>query len=230
MIEGASDEKLNQLKDDLQRARTEKEMQRTIRKAEFDADRQARDEAARGRHDDMMNQLRTMRELLHEQRESQMQQVEQMERRHAERVRRHETMLGQLSDVQATVASFRDERRAHSAQCVEEHARAKAGGYLAGSVSDVRLHSDELFFWFWAKDAEAVKQVLESVAETRDELHSVADGMGFPYRLIEWSLIIRVNRATGRLDSPPRRITTYLVGECVRAGEYVLGRWCLRGC
>jgi len=146
MIEGTSDEKLTQLKEDLQRARTEQETQRTIRNAEIDADRQARDEAARGRHDDMMNQLRTMRELLREQRESQTQQVEQMERRHAEGVHRHETTLRQVSDVQATVASFRDERRAHSAQCAEEHARAKAGGYPADSVSDVGLHSDEFFF------------------------------------------------------------------------------------
>lgn len=132
MIEGTSDEKLKQLKEDLERARAEQETQRTLRKAEMDADRQAHDEAARGRHDDMMGQLRAMRELLREQHESQTQRVEQGEQRHAEEVRRHETTLRQMSDVQAAVASFRDERRAHSEQCAEEHARAKAGGYPRG--------------------------------------------------------------------------------------------------
>ena len=129
MIEGTSDEKLKQLKEDLQRTRAEQETQRTLRKAEIDAGTQARDEVVRGRHDDMMSQLRAMRELLREQREAQTQQVEQMDQRYAEEVRRHETTLGQVSDVQATVASFRDERRAHSEQCAEEHARARAGGY-----------------------------------------------------------------------------------------------------
>ena len=132
MIEGTPDEKLNQLKEDVQRARAEQETQRTLRNAEVDADRQARDETARGRHDDMMSQLSAMRELLREQREAQTQQVEQMDQRHAEEVRRHETTLGQVSDVQAAVASFRDERRAHSEQCAEEHARAKAGGLPRG--------------------------------------------------------------------------------------------------
>ena len=88
-------------------------------------------------------------------------------------------------------------------------------------------------YFFGTKDAEAVKQVLESVVETRKELRSVADGMTFgPLIFSEWCLIIRrvrVNRATGRLDSPPRRTTTHLVGECVRAGEYVLRRCCLTG-
>jgi hypothetical protein len=47
------------------------------------------------------------------------------------------------------------------------------------------------FFVFGTKDAEAVKQVFESVVETREELRSVADGMTLgPPILNEWSLII----------------------------------------
>ena len=50
-------------------------------------------------------------------------------------------------------------------------------GYPAVSVLGVGLHGDEKPFIFGTKDAEAVKQVFESVVETREELRSVADGM-----------------------------------------------------
>jgi len=129
MVQGTSNDKLELLKQELQHARAEQETHRALRKAEIDAEDQARDEAALGRHEDMMGQLRAMRELLHEQRASQAQQVEQMEQRHAEEVRRHESTLRQMSDVQDTVTSFHDEQRAHSEQHAEERARAKAGGY-----------------------------------------------------------------------------------------------------
>jgi chromosome segregation ATPase len=148
MIEGTSDEKLNLLKEDVQRARAEQEAERALRRVEIDAEKQARAEAAQGRHDNMMNQLRAMRELLHEQRESQAERVEQMERRHAEEVRRHETTLGQMSDVQAAVSSFRDERRAHSAQLAEERARAKAGGSNPTHGFDCR--SDDILNEFYS--------------------------------------------------------------------------------
>lgn len=66
-------------------------------------------------------------------------------------------------------------------------------GTPADYVLDVRFDSDENCF-FWTKDAEAVKQVLEIVVETREELHSVADGMTLGSLILnEWSLIIRVN-------------------------------------
>jgi hypothetical protein len=131
MIEGTSDsdDKLRLLKEDLQRARAEQEAQRALRKAEIGADEQARDDVARGRRDDLTGQLRAIRQLLGEQRESQTERVEQMERRHAEEVRRHETTLRHMSDIQAAVTSLRDEGRAHSEQIAEERARAKAGGY-----------------------------------------------------------------------------------------------------
>jgi len=64
-------------------------------------------------------------------------------------------------------------------------------GTPAVSVLDVGLHSDVNLFFFGTKDAEAVKQVFESVVETREELRSVADGMPLgPLILSEWSLII----------------------------------------
>jgi hypothetical protein len=131
MIEGTSDsdEKLRLLKEDLQRARAEQEAQRALRKAEIGADEQARDDVARGRRDDMTDQLRAIRQLLGEQRESQTERVELMERHHAEEVRRHETTFRHMSDIQAAVTSLRDEGRAHSEQIAEERARAKAGGY-----------------------------------------------------------------------------------------------------
>ncbi|KAH9992643.1 hypothetical protein BJV77DRAFT_1002028 [Russula vinacea] len=138
MIQGTSNDKLEQLKEDLKRARAEQETHRALRRAEIDAEKQARADAARGRHEDMMSQMRAMRELLHEQRESQAQRVEQMDQRHAEQVRQHESTVKQMSD------------RARSEQHAEEHALAKA-------------------------DIEAAKKVSESVAETRDELLSVAD-------------------------------------------------------
>ncbi|KAF8482869.1 hypothetical protein DFH94DRAFT_730154 [Russula ochroleuca] len=150
MIQGTSNDKLELLKEDLQRARAEQETQRTIRKVEIDAEKQAREDAARGRHEDMINQMRAMRELLHGQRESQAQRVEQMDQRHAEQVRQHESTVRQMSDIQAAVTSLHDEQRARSEQHAEEHALAKA-------------------------DVEAAKKMSESVAETRDELLSIAD-------------------------------------------------------
>ncbi|KAH9957929.1 hypothetical protein BC827DRAFT_1222384 [Russula dissimulans] len=150
MIRDTSDERLKSLKEDLQRARAEQERHQTLRKTETDAETQAREEAAERRHEDTMSQLRAMRELLEEQRESQAKQVEEMEQRDAERVQRHETTLGQISGLQAAVTSLRDERRAHSEQLAEKHAHAKA-------------------------DAEAIKKVTESVAETREQLLSMAD-------------------------------------------------------
>jgi hypothetical protein len=128
MIQGTSNDKLELLKEDLQRARAEQETQRALRKAEFDADKQAREEAARGRHEDMMSQLRAMRELLHDQRESHARQVEQMEQRHAEEVQRHESTVGQMSDIQVGVSSLHDERQACVEQHAEKHALANAGG------------------------------------------------------------------------------------------------------
>ena len=66
-------------------------------------------------------------------------------------------------------------------------------GTPAVSVLGVGLHGDEKPFGFGTKDAEAVKQVFESVVETREELRSVADGMCMtlgPPILNEWGLII----------------------------------------
>jgi hypothetical protein len=128
MIQGTSNDKLELLKEELQRARAEQATQRALREAEIDAEKQTREEAGRGRHEDMMSQLRAMRELLHDQRQSQAHQVEQIEQRHAEEVRRHESTLRQMSDVQAAVTSLHDEQRARFEQH-EEHALANAGGY-----------------------------------------------------------------------------------------------------
>ena len=132
---GTSDEKLRLLKEELQRTRAEQEKQRTIWTAETNATKQRRDEAARERHGDIMGQLKAMRELLSEQRESQAQQREQMEQRHAGESRLHEDTLKQMSDVQTAVTSLRDERRADWEQRAEEHARVKAGRYLKMSTS-----------------------------------------------------------------------------------------------
>ena len=223
MIQGTSNDKLEQLKEDLKRARAEQETHRALRRAEIDAEKQARADAARGRHEDMMSQMRAMRELLHDQRESQAQRVEQMDQRHAEQVRQHESTVKQMSDVQATLTSLHDEQRARSEQHAEEHALAKAGGYP-------RLPMDVTFqiMRFNPKDIEAAKKVSESVAETRDELLSVADGMTISYLTMDESnLMNRLsagNRTARRIDSPTRGITTYFVGECIRAGECVLER------
>lgn len=129
MVQGTSNDKLELLKQELQHARAEQETHRAFRKAEIDAEKQARDEAARGRHEDTMSQLRAMRELLHEQRASQAQRVEQMEQRHAEEARRDESTLKHMSDLQGAVTSLHEEKQARSEQCAEERARAKAGGY-----------------------------------------------------------------------------------------------------
>jgi hypothetical protein len=144
MIGGASDEKLKLLKEDLQRTRAEQEAQRALRKAEVDAENQARDEAARGRHDDMMSQLRAMRMLLSEQRESQTQQVEQMDRRHAEHAQQHETTLRQMSDIQAVATALRDGHRVYFEPLAEERAREKAGGYPRFPV---RCQSSEMMMF-----------------------------------------------------------------------------------
>ncbi len=129
MNQGTSTNKLDQLKQVLQQAREEQETHRALRKAEIDAEKQARDDAARGRHEDMMSQLTAMREILHDQHASQAQQVEQMELRHAEGVRRQENTRRQTSDIRDAVTSLQDEQRAHSEHRAEERARAKAGGY-----------------------------------------------------------------------------------------------------
>ncbi len=36
-----------------------------------------------------------------------------------------------------------------------------------------------MMIWFGSKDTDAVKKMSETVAETRDELLSIADGMNF---------------------------------------------------
>ena len=176
MVQGTPNEKLELLKQELQHARTEQETHRALQKAEIDAEKQARDEAARRRHEDMMNQLRAMRELLHEQRASQAQQVEQMEQRHAEEAQRDEGTLKQMSDLQNAVTFLHEEQGARSEQHAEERARAKAGGY--SRFSDGRQSVNlQMMMWFEYKDTEAVKKMTEAVAETRDELLSIADGM-----------------------------------------------------
>jgi hypothetical protein len=129
MSQGTPNDKLELLKQELQHARTEQETHRARRKAEIDAEKQARNEAARGRHEDMMSQMRAMRELLHEQRASQAQRVEQMEQRHAEEARRDEGTLRQMSDLQDAVTFLHEEQGARSEQHAEERALAKAGGY-----------------------------------------------------------------------------------------------------
>jgi hypothetical protein len=136
MIQGTSNDKLGLLKEELQRARAEQETQRALRRAEIDAEKQAREEAGRGRHEDTMNRLRAMRELLHDQRQSQAQQVEQIEQHHAEEVQRHESMLKEMSNIQAAVTSLHDERRARFEQHEEEHALAQAGGYSCQLLID----------------------------------------------------------------------------------------------
>ncbi|KAH9978573.1 hypothetical protein BGW80DRAFT_1248944 [Lactifluus volemus] len=145
----ASDERIRLLKEELQHARAERDRQRALHKAENDAEKESRDKAARERHEGTMNQLRAMRELLFEQRESQAQEKGRMEERHAEEVRLHETTLKQMSDVRTAVGSLRDESRADWEQRAEEQARIKA-------------------------DSEtAVKKLSESVAETREQLLSL---------------------------------------------------------
>ena len=129
MVQGTPNDKLELLKQEVQHARAEQETHRALRKTEIDAEKQARDEAARGRHEDTMSQLRAMRELLQEQRSSQAQQAEQMEQRHAEEAQRDESTLRQMSDLQGAVSSLHDEHWVHSEQRAEERARAKAGGY-----------------------------------------------------------------------------------------------------
>ena len=176
MVQGTSNDKLELLKQELQHARAEQETHQALRKAEIDAEKQARDEAARGRHEDMMGQLRAMRELLHEQRSSQIQQVEQMEQRHAEEARRDEGTLRQMSDLQDAVTSLHDEQWVRSEQRAEERARAKAGGYPRFPM-DVNASTLKMMIWFESKDTESVKHMSETVAETRDELLSIADGM-----------------------------------------------------
>jgi hypothetical protein len=126
----ATDERIKLLKEDLQRARAEREAQRTLHMSELAAAKQSRDEAALERREDMMSQLRTMRELLGVQQESQAQCSDQTKQRHAEEMRWRVDTVSQMSDVQAALASLRDERRAADEQRVEEHARTNAGMYL----------------------------------------------------------------------------------------------------
>jgi hypothetical protein len=176
MVQGTSADKLELLKQELQHARAERETHRALRKAEIDAEKRARDEAVRGRHEDTTSQLRAMRELLHEQRASQAQQVEQMEQHHAEEARRDESTLRQMSDLQDAVTSLHEEKWARSEQHAEERARANAGGYPR-FLMDVNASTFKMMMWFESKDTEAVKKMSETVAETRDELLSIADGM-----------------------------------------------------
>ncbi len=66
----------------------------------------------------------------------------------------------------------------------------------------------------------------ETVAETRDELLSIADGMNL-VPLYRWRVEPdgpppASNRTTGGINSPSRRIATYFIGECIRSGECVL--------
>ncbi|KAI0266825.1 hypothetical protein BC834DRAFT_873712 [Gloeopeniophorella convolvens] len=145
------DEKLRSLREELQRARAERDAQRSLYEADIAAARQSRDDTAHERHEDMMSQLRSMRELLSTQRESQAHQREQLEQRHAEEERRHEDTLRKVSDIQAAVSSLRDDQRADFERHAEEHARAKA------------------------EFEEAVKVVTEDTAQTREHLHSLAD-------------------------------------------------------
>ncbi|KAF8274503.1 hypothetical protein EI94DRAFT_1713609 [Lactarius quietus] len=145
-----TNEKLKLLKEDLQRARAEREEQRTLRMAEIAAAKQSRDETTLERRDDIMSQLRTMRELLGEQ-ESQAQRSDQTKLRHAEEMRWREDTLRQMSDVQAALASLRDERRVALEQSAGEHARTNA------------------------EIERAVKEVSMDVAETREQFLSVAE-------------------------------------------------------
>lgn len=146
-----TDERLKLLKEDLRLARAEREAQSTLRTAELAAAKQSRDEAALERHEDITSQLRTMRDLLSEQRESQAQRSNQTEQRNAEEMRWREDTLRQMSDVQAALASLRDGRRADHEQRVEEHARAN---------SEIER---------------AIKEVSKDVGETREQFLSVAD-------------------------------------------------------
>ncbi|KAH9047851.1 hypothetical protein EDB84DRAFT_1459381 [Lactarius hengduanensis] len=146
-----NDERLKLLREDIQRARAEREAQSTLRTSELAGAGQGRDEATLERHEDIMSQLKTMRELLSEQRESQAQRRDQTEQRHAEEMRWRRDTLGQMSDVQAALASLRDERRADDEQCAEERVRAN---------SEIER---------------AVKEVSRDVAETREQFLSVAD-------------------------------------------------------
>lgn len=141
MVQGTSKDKL-----ELQHARAEQETHQALRKAEIDAEKQARDEAARGRHEDTMSQLRAIRELLHGQRASQAQQVEQMEQRHAEEARRDEGTLRQMSDLQDAVTSLHDEQRANSERRAEDRARAQAGAYprFPMDVNVVNFQNDDV--------------------------------------------------------------------------------------
>ncbi len=171
-----------------------------------------------------MSQLKTMRELLSEQRESQAQRRDQTEQRHAEEMRWRGDTLRQMSDVQAALASLRDERQADHEQRAEEHARANSGGYLYFlENADVqvmrRLRS--------IKEIErAVKEVSRDVAETREQFLSVADGMDidlrYPRRIWPHELHLRVNRAPRRHGQAPRGVKAHPVSERVCTRERVL--------
>ena len=208
MVQSTSDDnsdKLELLKQELQHARTEQETHRALRKAEIDAEKQARDEAARRRHEDTMSQLRAMRELLHEQRASQAQHVEQMEKRHAEEARRDEGTLKQMSDLQDAVTSLHDEQWAHSEQRAEERARAKAGGYPRFSDGHQCVNF-QMMMWFECKDADAVKKMSETVVETRDELLSIADGMNVvPFTIGKSNLMNRLLQMIDLREESARR-------------------------
>lgn len=149
----ATDERIKLLKEDLQRARAEREAQRTLRMSELAAAKQSRDEAALERREDMMSQLRTMRELLGVQQESQAQCSDQTKQHHAEEMRWRGDTVSQVSDVQAALASLRDERRAANEQRAGEHARTNA------------------------EIQRAVNEVSRDVAETREQFLSVAEDL-----------------------------------------------------
>ena len=178
----ATDERLKQLKEDLQRARAEQDSQRALRMSELAAAKQSRDEAALERHGDIMSQLRTMRELLGAQQESQAQCSDQTKQHYAEEMRWRRDAANQMSDVQATLASLRDERRAAHEQRAEEHARTNAGRCLCFfkiincEVMRRRHRSKEI--------ERAVNEVSRDVAETREQFLSVAEGTNIIHPLV----------------------------------------------
>lgn len=170
----ATDERLKQLKEDLQRARAEQDSQRALRMSELAAAKQSRDEAALERHGDIMSQLRTMRELLGAQQESQAQCNDQTKQHHAEEMRWRRDAANQMSDVQTALASLRDERRAAHEQRAEEHAHTNAGRCLCFLKI---INCEVMCRRHRSKEIErAVNEVSRDVAETREQFLSVAEG------------------------------------------------------
>ena len=147
MIRDTSDERLRSLKEDLQRARAEQERHRTLRKAETDAERQARQEAAKGRHEDTMSQLRAMRELLQEQRVTiaigrrahevvdmavPRRDVPAIERRVVDALQPLESALG--GNRQIALVEFARDERDRDAQVLGANVTRRLGGSIASQV------------------------------------------------------------------------------------------------